>query len=149
MVIAKHDDDFLGSEVMVELQRKAAEKGHFDLTPEETVLAAAARVEPSLAPSDNLQEDIIRLANGLRKKGFEKEASEIEKNFILLKTAESGLYNVHGETGEDLLEFAHPDCDVEIAPSEKGLGQVESLLSAHKKFLEMINKKIRPVIGKI
>lgn len=133
---------FHESEVMRELERRAVKKGHFDLTPEEAVEAAAARVEKkavSMEPTDDLKQDILKLASALRKQGYEQEASDIEKNFLFFKTAEVHLYHVHDEEGKDLLEFAHPEGEGKITDSE--YGKVETTLSGHQKMLDIVYKE--------
>lgn len=121
---------FSDSAVMRSLERLAIDKG---MVKNEEVVKTASVVEPS----GNLFEDMVRLANGLRSKGFVKEAVELEDKIFNLKQAEVHLYRVMDEDGEDLLEFAHPEGDVEVAPAQSEYGKVETLLGSHLKMKEV------------
>ena len=95
----------------------------------------------SYEPTEDLFADMVRLANAMREKGFEKEAESLEDKIHTFKMAETHLYRAIDEDGEDVLESAHPDGDVEVAPSQGGYGVVETEESAHKKILDIVNKK--------
>jgi len=125
---------FSDSPVMRQLERVAIKKGMFK--PEEIVKKASI----SLEPSEDLFSDILKLANSLRDRGFEKEANELEDNIITYKTAETHLYKAIDETGEDLLEFAHPNGSVKMHDAKDEMGVVEDLLDKHEKILKIVNK---------
>jgi hypothetical protein len=154
----KHNTSFLQSEVMRSLERDAVKKGHFDPKPEEIVAAAAFKVKRNnFAPSDNLHNDIVKLTRGLRERGLDSFADDIEKNEFILKTAETHLYRVHDEDGADIINFAHPDGPAQIFPgAQKELGHFETVISAHVKFLEVVKKqptgqnvKLAPVVEEV
>lgn len=128
------------SEVLRELERQAVKRGHFDPEPEEIVKLAHKKTD-SMEPGDDLYSDIMRLAHGLRAKGFEKQANELEKKAVVYKVAETHLYRVHDEDGEDLLDFAYPDGDVEVAPSKSNLGKVWTPQSQQKAILDVVKKQ--------
>src|SRR5690606_32866087 len=69
-----------------------------------------------------------------------KHAQDLEESIVAYKTAETHLYKVHEENGEDLLDFAHPEGDFKVGDSKDGLGDVETNLSAHKKMVDVVNK---------
>jgi len=125
------------SPILRELERVAIKRGM--LTPAPIVKEAA--VEESYASTGDLHEDVLLLVEGLRKKGFEKEASDLEDKANLHRIAETHLYRVIDEDGDDILDFAHPEGDVEIAPSSSGLGKIWTEQSAKKEFLRVVNKK--------
>lgn len=94
-----------------------------------------------VAPS-SLDEKLLTLASKLRSAGFEKQAEDLEYSFLTyVKTAAddaSLLYRAHNETGEDLIDFAHPDGDVEMSPAKDHNGDVETIVSKHKKIVDLI-----------
>ena len=90
-----------------------------------------------------LTEQLLTLASKLRVAGFIVQAENLETCLGLYKKAEVDanlLYRAHSETGDDLLEFAHPDGDVEMAVAGDHLGDVETLPSQHKKILLVVEK---------
>lgn len=125
---------FSDSPVMRQLEIVAIKRGM--VTPDKIVKKAS----PTLEPSSDLFSDIFKLANTLRDRGFEKEANELEDNIINYKTAETHLYKAIDETGEDLLEFAHPKGSVKMHDAKDELGVVEDLLDKHDKILKVVNK---------
>jgi hypothetical protein len=85
---------------------------------------------------------LLTLCNKLRFTGFSKHADQLEKKFLMLKTAQTHMYRAHKETGEDLINSAHPDGDNKIVPDvSDNLGDVETILSKHKKIVEIIQKE--------
>jgi hypothetical protein len=131
---------FNDSPVMRELARQAVAKG--DFSSEEEVRAvvkiASSKKKVSYEPTDNLELDIMKLARGLRERGFEKDADSLEHQFTLYKEAETHLYRVIDEDGDDLIDFAHPDGEVPITDSKDGV--VETQLTQHKKIVDIVNK---------
>jgi hypothetical protein len=126
---------FEESTIMRALERQAIEKGTFKNEP--VIKKEASTI--SLEPSNNLFADLLKLSEGLRTKGFSKEAEVLENKILAYKTAETHLYQVFSETGDDLLEFAHPD-KATVAPAENEYGVVEDLLEKHKKMVDVANK---------
>lgn len=121
------------SQTMRSLERVAIKKGL--LKPKEIVKEA----QVNLATSDNLYSDLVGLANGLRQRGFMKEAESLEDKIHRVKLAETHLYRAIDEDGQDLLDFAHPDGDVRVSDSPYGV--VETIDSAHSKMIDMVAKK--------
>ena len=115
---------------------KAAKKKGW--VKEQPMVKEASLKEISLAPSDNVFADMCRLAEALRSKGYVKQAKDLEASIVQYKTAETHLYRVHEEDGEDFLDFAHPEGDFKVGDSEFGV--VETELSAHKKIIDVVNK---------
>ena len=91
----------------------------------------------------SLDTNILTLSNKLRSSGFDKYADQLENKFLAVKQAEVHLYKVHEETGEDLVNAAHPDGDNKTIAPTKGsdLGDIETILSRHKKIEDIVNKK--------
>lgn len=110
--------------------------------PPKSSLPLATQDEINAVPS--FTEKLLTLTSKLRSSGFSTYASSLESKFLTLKKAAAQdsdlLYRAHTETGEDLIEFAHPDGDTEMAPASDHLGDVETQLSQHKKILEVIQK---------
>ena len=130
------------SAVMRELERQAVKRGHFEPRPEEIVKSASHHVQPkqSFKPTPNLFNDIMLLASGLRAKGLVTQADELESKAVAYKTAETHLYRVHDEDGDDLLDFAYPDGDVEIVPTKNQLGKVWTPQSQQKAIRDVVDK---------
>ena len=90
----------------------------------------------------NLFESLVVLADSLRKKGFKEEAKRLDERICNYKTAEGEvhLYQTFEETGDDLLDSAHPDGDLALCPAKDNMGDIETLQSQHKKILKMLEK---------
>jgi hypothetical protein len=90
--------------------------------------------------SNNLFESLVILSESLREKGFKAESMALDEKIRNYKTAEVHLYNAFEETGEDLVNRAHPDGEVEMAPSKGGHGVVETQNTEHAKVLKVVEK---------
>ncbi len=95
----------------------------------------------ALEPTGDLFTDMAKLAAALRKRGYVEEADGIEQKMFMFKQAEGQFYDVFGETGDDLIEFAHQDGEAEVAPSSGGYGVVETEITGQKKRVDVVNKK--------
>ena len=94
----------------------------------------------------SFDENILKLCSGLRAKGFDKHADGIERKFLAYKTAaNTHLYRAHDEDGEDLINAAHPDGDPNMGDGEHG--DVETILSKHKKIVDVIQKEPTGKLG--
>lgn len=132
----KFDD----SPVMRELARQAIKKDSLKPTVEEMVKQASAVVSPYQASGDVFS-DIIELAKGLRHRGYLKQANELENKLFICKQAEAHLYRAIDEDGEDIINAAHPDGEQRVSDAQDGNGIVETVLTNHKKILDVVNKK--------
>jgi len=130
---------FFDSEMERSFLKTAKKKGWVKDEPKQIVRTASAKVPTATGSVDV---DICLLVNALREKGFEKQASDLESSFTHYKKAETE-YRVMSETGEDLIEAAHPEGDTKIVDSKDGHGDVETDLSAQKKILEIAIKEPR------
>lgn len=135
--------NFQDSETMRSLVKVAHEKGM--IKEDSDVLKALSKAVKSakaldLAATTDVKENLLKLCAGLRTKGFAAYANKIEDRIAQLKIAETHMYNVHDETGEDLLEFAHPEGSPEVAPAENDEGTLEDLIEQHKKVKEIAEK---------
>jgi hypothetical protein len=144
--IKRHDESIFASEVYRELERQAVRKGHFKPTEEDQVKLAAQEIKTPKMTGD-LVGDIGVLALELRTKGYVKQAEDLEQKLVLYKQAEVHMYNVHDEKGEDVLNFAHKDGDIEIVPAQEERGKVETVQSAAKKILEVVQKQPTGKVG--
>lgn len=100
--------------------------------PKNTEKKAEKVAEPTLT------ELILKLSDSLRERNMGKAANEIEQKFIIYKQADTHLYRAHDEDGEDLIDFAHPKGDHNVEDGE--LGDVETIVSKHKKIIEVVQK---------
>jgi hypothetical protein len=97
----------------------------------------------------DLTTNILSLTTALKANGFEKYAAELEQTFIAYsvantsrlsaKQADVHMYRVHDEDGEDMVDRAHPDGDVNMGDGD--LGDVETEVSRHKKIVDVIKKQ--------
>lgn len=149
MTLSKYTDNLYQSEVYRELERHAVKKGFFKPTDTELVKLAAQeisnteKINQSIdeTPSDDLIQDVARLAYAMRRKGFITQAEDIEQKLVMYKVAESALYNVTEETNADLIGFAHRDGDVNILPGSGDLGTFETTQSIADKILAVTRKQ--------
>jgi hypothetical protein len=129
-------DDLPSLELMAQLRDRVK-------TPNSRPIAAPTT--PS-APSHSLTltENLLTLAAKLRTVGFAKYADNLEQHFALYKAAvvQGPLYRAHLETGPELIEFAHPDGDVEMAEAKDHMGDVETIVSRHQKMLDVAKQKM-------
>lgn len=123
--------DFHDSPVMRELERQAFKKGTV-VTPVADIVKKAS-AQKRFASTGELFVDLIRLAEGLRERGFSDQATVLESKIFAYKKA-AQEYNSE-------LSAAHPDGDVTMGEASNGLGDVETLESAHEKMVEVVNKK--------
>lgn len=129
---------FEDSPTMRALEKVAREKG---LVKPETLSKKAALVKKAdLTPTDNLMENIVKLCAGLREQGRVKDAAEIETNYFLFKQAQT-LYETSKETGESLLENAHPEGSHKLVDVDSDEAVVEDLLDKHDKTEEVAESK--------
>jgi hypothetical protein len=135
----KHSTD---TEIMRSLAKIANGKGWL---PADKPVVKTAAPALDLSPTNNLTENLLKLCSGLRASGFDKQAVEVEQRFVTYKRAQS-LYQAHKETGDDLLESAHPKGSHHLEGVEGKEATVEDLLDKHVQFLHVVNKQ---PIGKL
>lgn len=100
---------------------------------------ADVKVENHIPSS--LDEKLLILCEHLRQNGFDKYASNLEDRMLILKQADVHMYRVHDEDGEDLVDLAHPDGDAHMADAKDKNGDVETIVSQHKKIVDVITKE--------
>src|SRR5258708_5643973 len=127
---------FEDSSTMRSLTKLAQDKGWIK---EEPVVKTASPVL-DLQPSDNLLENLLKLCQGLRTSGFEKQAEELESKFVIYKQAQTNLYNVGGEEGEDLVHAAHPKGSHKLENVDSTEATFEDILDQHMKGVEVATK---------
>src|SRR5579863_5007762 len=96
---------FEDSPVMRSLEKVAQQNGMIKAEP---LQKTAAAKKTNLVPSDSLLDNVVRLCSGLRERGFDKQAADLETHFALYKQAQT-LYETSKEEGKDVIEFAHPE----------------------------------------
>jgi hypothetical protein len=125
--------EFYDSPVMIELARQAIQKGTVKpLSMDEILKNASDTQVDDCQPSGNLMLDVSRLAEGLRAKGYVKEAISLEAKLMEYKRAAKEFSSI--------LDQAHPEGDVEMGDASSDLGDVETLESAHLKMEEILKK---------
>lgn len=148
-MIAKYTNNLYSSEVYRELERQAVRKGHFKPSEEQVVKTAAAQVQQQEAinkpvdttPSDDLAQDVARLAFAMRRKGYVRQAEDLEEKLVLFKKAERELYNVTPEKNSDFIQFSHRDGDKDIIEGAGELGVIETIDSLADKIRAVTQKE--------
>jgi len=126
---------FEDSAIMRSLEKVAREKG---LIKEEDLIKKASK-SIDLSPTPVLLVNLLKLANGLRDKGYDDAAAELENKAIAYKQAQS-LYETSKEKGEDLIDAAHPKGSHKLEGVE-GDALFETILDQHLADLEVVEKK--------
>lgn len=124
---------FDDSEVMRELERLEAKKNPDAVWKPEMKKRASAEFK-----SDDPFHNTIVLVAKLREAGRNADADSLMTKLAAYQNTH--LYRAIDEDGEDLLDFAYPDGDVEVSPSKDGHGKVETPQSQHKKIVDIIQK---------
>ena len=127
---------FNESPVMRSFEKLAVKKG---LVKPEEIKKTASKKSLDLTPGPNFEENILKLCAGLRDAGFTKQAVEVETKFFNLKKAVH-LYDTHGETGDDVIQAAHPDGSHQMKDID-GDAMVETILDKHKAIQNMLAKE--------
>lgn len=126
---------FEDSAVMRSLEKVAREKG---LIKEEDFIKKASK-SIDLSPTPVLFVNLLKLAAGLRDKGWNDAAVELENKAIAYKQAQT-LYETSKEKGEDLVDAAHPKGSHKLEGVE-GDALFETILDQHLADLEVVEKK--------
>jgi hypothetical protein len=125
-IMVYNSDDIKHLSVMAELETK-----------EQKVVTEVA-VEDHIPTS--FDEKLLTLCESLRQHGFDNYAEKLETKIALVKQADVHLYRAHDEDGEDVVDSAHPDGDAHMADAQDKNGDVETILSQHKKIVDIISK---------
>lgn len=88
----------------------------------------------------SVDEKILALCSKLRGDGFNKQADNLENKFVNYKSATTHLYRAIDEDGEDLIDAAHPDGEVDVENATGDLGTVETILTEKNKLTDIVNK---------
>ena len=129
---------FSESVVMRSLEKVAREKGL--VKEEDFVKTATVTKRANLNPSSDPLVSLMRLGEGLREAGYEKLAVEIEDKALAFKQAQT-LYETSKETGEDLIDFAHPKGSHKLEGVDGTEAVIETILDQHLKSVKMVEKK--------
>lgn len=127
---------FEDSVTMRSLEKVAKDKGW--VKQEDLIKSASPQID--LTPSGVLSIDILKLCSGLRHNGFDKFADEIELKFVNYKRAATSLYDSTGETGEDLIDAAHPKGSHKME-GVAGDATFHTILDKHLKIVDVVNKQ--------
>lgn len=125
---------FSDSPVMRELLRNSIKSNTLPMPTLSEIIADAGETKQDiLVPTGEMLLDIAYLTDGLRRKGFSRDADSLESRYLAYKQAEAVRF-------DDILEQAHPDGDTRMADSKEGLGDVETKPSAHEKIVSVVTK---------
>lgn len=126
------------SAVLRSFARIASEKKIVDFSDDK--INKQASVKEDLTAGENLIENVLKLAKALRSRGNVVQAEELEQKVLAYKAASNALYQVSNETGEDLVDAAHPDGSTKLKDTA-GDAVVETITDQHKKIKEVVEKK--------
>lgn len=131
----KFEDSF----TMRSLEKLAISKGM--IKPDAVVKnASQSEFGQDLEPTKDLVQNILKLCDGLRASGFEKQADALEFKFVQFKKEANELYNTSKEVGEDLVDAAHPKGSYKLE-GVAGDATVETIIDQKKKIQDIVNKK--------
>jgi hypothetical protein len=85
--------------------------------------------------------ELVSLANDLEEMGEGEMAVAVDKQTKVYKEAADKLYDVTGETGEDLINQAHPGGGPTLVPAAEEGGKVETIVEEHKKVVDKATKQ--------
>jgi hypothetical protein len=121
---------------MRSLEKVAYDKGWVKPEP----ITKQASKKESLAPTNNLMTNVLKLCAGLRTQGMEKYADELETCFLNYKRAQT-MYDAHGEKGEDVIHAAHPKGSHKMEDIDSSEAVFEDILDQHVKIMQVMDKK--------
>lgn len=85
--------------------------------------------------------ELLALANDLDDLGETKYAEAVDEHLRLYKAAVDKLYDITGETGEQLIGEAHPGGGPTMAPAKEEGGKVETLVEQQKRDMKVVETK--------
>jgi len=128
--------NFDDSPVMRSLERMAISKEQEKQSIIEKT--ASENNKPDFTPTEDFFSNLTKLCSGLRDVGLSKYADELENNYLRYKQAQTE-YSTSKETGEDLVDQAHPKGSVQVSDGEYGI--VETIVDQQLKTLKILDKK--------
>lgn len=138
------------SSVLRSFAKIAADKNLVSFDDDKLTKKASAKED--LYAGENLIENILKLANALRNRGNVVQSEELERLALQYKAASNQLYQVFKETGEDLVDLAHPEGSAKLE-GVAGDAVVETIVDQKKKIEEIVKKsptgKLAMVRGEI
>lgn len=127
---------FEDSPIMRSLEKVAQEKGLIKADS----IQKNAFTKADIIPNTNLMNNILKLCAGLRSKGFDKYADDLEVKLLNYKQAQT-MYETSKETGEDLIQAAHPKGSHKLENVDSKEATVEDILDVHLKMTEVVGKR--------
>jgi len=112
-----------------------------DIVKELQGAGAAAKVDDDMKTTAFIVQELISLAGDLEEMGEVEAAVAVDKQISIYKEALDKLYDVTGETGEQLVEQAHPGGGPTIVPAKEEGGKVETIVEEQKKSIDKATKK--------
>jgi len=128
--------------VMQEFERIAAASGWMPQKKEASI-EELPKVDESKKPESftSVVEELVSLANDLDEMGKPKTAEAIDEQLRLYKTAVEKLYDITGETGEQLINEAHPGGGPTMVPAKDEGGKFETIVEQQKKDIKVVETK--------
>lgn len=132
---------FDNSPVMREFAKTAQAKGLIKEDPLKKLASKTVEKKIDLKPTSNLTDNVLKLCAGLRSEGMVSYATELETNLLSYKRAQT-LYDAHnGETGDDLVDAAHPNGSHKMEGINSDEAVFETILDNQLKMLKTVEKK--------
>ncbi len=97
--------------------------------------------DDAFATTASVIDELVSLANDLDEMGEDKMSIAIDKQTKIYKEAVDKLYDVTGETGEQLVGKAHPGGGPVLFKAEEDGGKVETIVEEQKKSIEKATKQ--------
>jgi len=118
--------------------RQLVEMSRGRLTPQQAQQRAIIELQRRKGASVAL--DLVSLAGDLEKMGEHKAARAVDRQLAIYKAALDRLYDITGETGEQLIDKAHPGGGPTMAPAADEGGKVETIVEEQRKNIERATK---------
>jgi hypothetical protein len=132
---------FDNSPVLREFAKTAQAKGLIKEDPLKKLASKVVEKKIDLKPTANLTDNVLKLCAGLRSEGLDSYAAELETNLLSYKRAQT-LYDAHnGETGDDLVDEAHPNGSHKMEGIDSDEAVFETIIDNQLKALKTIEKK--------
>lgn len=85
--------------------------------------------------------ELSKLANELSDMGEKRVANAVKQQQVKYKKAAEKLYDIMGETGEQLVQKVHPQGGKTLFDVENEGGKVETIIEQNEKMLNVFNKQ--------
>ena len=134
--ITQQKDKIPYTQLSIEQQRKVRSLVPMLMESKHLTQEEALNYATQMYSNASVIHELVSLANSLENMGEVKAALAIDKQIGIYRTATIQAYDVFGETGEQLIEKAHPGGGHTIVPASDEGGKFETIVEEQKKDIE-------------